>query len=67
MDFSETDAITLRRTDYKDSSQIVAFEVQMLALLGYLPELNCCVNCEEKVSSKSISFFSALEGEGDLF
>ena len=43
---------------------IVAFEVQMLALLGYLPELNRCVNCEEKVSSKSISFFSALEEGG---
>jgi DNA repair protein RecO (recombination protein O) len=41
---------------------IVAFEVQMLALLGYMPELNRCVNCKEKVSSISISFFSALEG-----
>ena len=43
---------------------IVAFEVQMLALLGYLPELNRCVNCKEKVISKSISYFSALEGGG---
>ncbi|MHC4138303.1 MAG: DNA repair protein RecO C-terminal domain-containing protein [Planctomycetota bacterium] len=36
---------------------IVAFEVQMPALLGYLPELNICVNCRERVSLKSISFF----------
>ncbi|WP_420885412.1 DNA repair protein RecO C-terminal domain-containing protein [Candidatus Scalindua japonica] len=32
----------------------------MLALLGYLPELNCCVNCKTKVNSKSILFFSAF-------
>jgi len=55
---------TLHEMANKDDPtvNIVAFEVQMLALLGYLPELNCCVNCKEKVSPKSISFFSALEG-----
>ena len=67
MNSSKTHAITLRRTDYKDSSHIVAFELQMLALLGYQPELNRCVICREKVISKSISFFSALEGGGNLF
>ena len=28
MDFSKTDAITLRKTDYKNSSQIVIFYVR---------------------------------------
>jgi recombinational DNA repair protein (RecF pathway) len=41
---------------------IVAFEVQILALLENLPELNICVNCREKVKLKSIFF--ALEGRG---
>ena len=41
---------------------IIAFEVQMLTLLGYMPEINHCVSCKVKVDSKAISFFSALEG-----
>ncbi len=40
----------------------IAFEVQMLALLGYMPEINHCVSCKVNVHSKRISFFSALEG-----
>ena len=40
----------------------IAFEVQMLALLGYLPEMSRCVNCKAKVDAKRFSSFSASEG-----
>ena len=40
----------------------IAFELQMLALLGYLPEMNHCVNCKKKADSINFSFFSASEG-----
>ena len=40
----------------------IAFEVQMLALLGYLPEMSHCVNCKAKVDAKRFSSFSASEG-----
>ena len=34
----------------------------MLALLGYLPEMNCCASCKAKVDAKRLSSFSASEG-----
>ncbi len=34
---------------------VSGFEIKMLGLLGYLPELNCCVNCGAAISGK-ISF-----------
>lgn len=40
----------------------IAFEVQMLALIGYLPEMNHCVRCKAKTNAKSFSSFSASEG-----
>lgn len=40
----------------------IAFEVQMLALIGYLPEMNHCVRCKAKMDAKSFSSFSASEG-----
>ena len=40
----------------------IAFEVQMLALLGYLPEMSHCVNCKAKVDAKRFPSFSASEG-----
>ena len=36
----------------------IAFEVQMLALIGYLPEMNHCVRCKAKMDAKSFSSFS---------
>lgn len=41
---------------------IIAFEVQMLALLGYMPEINHCVSCKKKLHTRTMFFFSALEG-----
>ena len=38
MDFSETDAITLRRTDYKDFSQIVTFYTRGYGKIQVLDE-----------------------------
>lgn len=35
------------------------FELRLLCLLGYAPELNCCVSCGE---TEEICFFSATEG-----
>ena len=53
MDFSETDAITLRRTDYKDSSQIVIFYTR-----GY---------CKIQVLVKGVKrSFKGISGEIDL-
>ncbi|MGR3302336.1 MAG: DNA repair protein RecO [Candidatus Scalindua sp.] len=40
----------------------IAFEVQLLALLGYLPEMRCCASCKAKVDAKLLSSFSASEG-----
>ena len=40
----------------------IAFEVQLLALLGYLPEMSCCASCKAKMDAKSLSTFSASEG-----
>ncbi|MFQ5964588.1 MAG: DNA repair protein RecO [Candidatus Scalinduaceae bacterium] len=48
----------------KDDSTVstLSFEVQMLALVGYLPEMNHCVICKAKMNSKRFAFFSASEG-----
>lgn len=40
----------------------IAFEVQMLTLLGYLPEMKSCVCCRSKVNATRFSPFSATEG-----
>jgi DNA repair protein RecO (recombination protein O) len=40
----------------------LAFEVQMLALLGYLPEMKRCAICKASLNSERFAFFSALEG-----
>ena len=39
----------------------IAFEVQLLALLGSLPEMSCCVSCKAKVDAKQLYSFSASE------
>lgn len=39
----------------------LAFEIQMLALLGHLPEMKHCVTCKANLNSKRFAFFSALE------
>ena len=41
---------------------ILAFEIQMLALLGYLPEMKHCITCKADLNSKRFAFFSAREG-----
>ena len=41
---------------------ILAFEIQILALLGYLPEMKHCITCKADLNSKKFAFFSALEG-----
>lgn len=41
---------------------ILTFEIQMLALLGYLPEMKQCVACKANLNSKKVAFFSALGG-----
>ncbi len=58
--FTNTLYEMVNRTDPTVSTN--AFELQMLTLLGYLPEMNHCVNCEKKVNSKGHAFFSASEG-----
>ncbi len=45
---------------------IIALEIQMLALLGCLPELNF-VSTAKKGEFKKYFFFCVLEGRGDLF
>jgi DNA repair protein RecO (recombination protein O) len=39
----------------------LAFEIQMLALLGHLPEMKHCVTCKANLNSQRFAFFSALE------
>jgi DNA repair protein RecO (recombination protein O) len=47
--------------DYSGAEKLRAgFEIKMLGLLGYLPELNCCVHCGAALTPKLT--FSALEG-----
>lgn len=55
---------TLYEIARKDDPVInmLAFKVQMLALLGYMPEMNHCVNCNAKMDSIKFALFSASEG-----
>lgn len=47
--------------DYQGAEKLkVGFEIKMLGLLGYLPELNHCVNCG--TAPTALLTFSALEG-----
>jgi len=39
---------------------IRAFELRLLNLMGYLPMLRCCVNCQQEVTTRV--FFSSLHG-----
>jgi len=40
----------------------LAFKVRMLALLGFMPEMNHCVACKAKMNSIKYAFFSVSEG-----
>ncbi len=40
----------------------LAFEVQMLALVGYMPEMNHCVVCKSVIDLKRFALFNAYEG-----
>lgn len=44
--------------------EIVAryFELQLMSLMGYRPELNCCVKCSNKPNSEGIIFSPSLGG-----
>ncbi|HLG31296.1 MAG TPA: DNA repair protein RecO [Candidatus Brocadiales bacterium] len=44
------------------SVYLLAFEMQMLKLAGYLPEMARCVNCEAEIQFKKYVSFSAREG-----
>ncbi|MBO8136706.1 MAG: DNA repair protein RecO [Desulfotomaculum sp.] len=48
--------------DMSQAEQIIAgFELKMLGLMGYLPELGCCVNCGQLLTGK-IAFSVNLGG-----
>ncbi|GAN33884.1 MAG: DNA repair protein RecO [Candidatus Brocadia sp. AMX2] len=41
---------------------LLAFEIKMLKILGYLPEWGCCVNCKNSIPQISGVYFNAREG-----
>lgn len=41
---------------------LLAFEIKMLKILGYLPEWGCCVNCRNSIPQISGVYFNAREG-----
>ncbi|MCF6158234.1 MAG: DNA repair protein RecO [wastewater metagenome] len=41
---------------------LLAFEIKMLKILGYLPELRHCVHCKNNIQYISRTYFSAKEG-----
>ena len=55
---------TLSEIARKDDPAIntLAFKVQMLAILGFMPEMKHCVICKAELNTKRFAFFSALEG-----
>ncbi|GJQ58083.1 MAG: DNA repair protein RecO [Candidatus Scalindua sp. AMX11] len=41
---------------------ILAFEVQMLSLIGYMPEMHHCVFCKSEIDLTKFALFNASEG-----
>lgn len=41
---------------------ILTFEVQMLSLIGYMPEMNQCVLCKSEIDLTRFALFNAAEG-----
>ena len=42
--------------------RLLAFEIKMLKILGYLPEWGCCVNCKTGIQEMTKVHFNAKEG-----
>ncbi len=55
---------TLHDVAYGDDPTvaILAFEVQMLSLIGYMPEMNRCVLCKSEIDLTKCVLFNASEG-----
>lgn len=49
-------------TDTDAMTSLLAFEIKMLKITGYLPEWGCCVNCKNNISQISEIYFHAKEG-----
>jgi DNA repair protein RecO (recombination protein O) len=48
--------------DTNATIQLLTFEMKMLKILGYLPELESCVNCKDSIQQVSEVHFNAREG-----
>ncbi|MEP9412170.1 MAG: DNA repair protein RecO [Candidatus Brocadia sp.] len=48
--------------DVDATVRLLAFEIKMLKILGYLPEWGCCVNCKNSIPQISEIHFHAKEG-----
>ena len=55
---------TLRELDKTDDPELLTrwFELKLVSLLGYLPELKSCVNCGDPISGPTVRFSSAAGG-----
>ena len=42
--------------------RLLAFEIKMLKILGYLPEWGCCVSCKTGIQEMTEVHFNAKEG-----
>ncbi|MCF6156744.1 MAG: DNA repair protein RecO [Candidatus Brocadia sp.] len=49
-------------TDTDAMISLLAFEIKMLKVLGYLPEWGCCVNCKNSIPQVSGVHFNGREG-----
>jgi DNA repair protein RecO (recombination protein O) len=56
------DSLTGLATDTVTALRLLAFEIKMLNLLGYMPELRWCVNCKNSIRQLSQVRFHAKEG-----
>jgi len=60
---------TLRELDKTADPELVArwFELRLMALLGYLPDLSGCVNCGGEVNSPMVRFSAQAGGQGERY
>lgn len=54
----------LSNTDKNCDLVLAIFEIRMLALLGYTPRVNACVNCNTQLTEDMQEFFFSIKDDG---